>query len=249
MKISIITVVLNNKSYIEDCINSILEQSYDDVEYIVVDGGSTDGTVDIIKKYEKYISKWISEPDRGIYDAMNKGIKLASGEVVGILNSDDFYTDQTILSEIASTFHDERLDSCYGDLVYVRPHNKEHIFRAWHAGQYHIRRFYRGWMPPHPSFFVKKACYEKYGYFNLDMGTAADYELMLRFLLKNRISSYNIPKVLVRMRSGGISNSSIKNRIAASQKDLLAWKVNDLKPYPWTIYMKPLSKIGQFFQQ
>ena len=149
MKISVITVVLNNKSYIEDCINSVLNQSYKNVEYIVIDGGSTDGTVDAIRKYEKSISKWISEPDRGIYDAMNKGIELASGDVIGILNSDDVYFDSDVLQKIALLMSDANVDACYSDLVYVAAQNLSKVVRYWRSRQFEPGLFKKGWVPAH----------------------------------------------------------------------------------------------------
>ena len=246
MKISIITVVLNNKAHIENCICSVLNQGCANVEYIVIDGGSQDGTVDSIRKYDRYLSAWISEPDRGIYDAMNKGISMATGDIIGLLNADDYYASNTVLADVASVFRDMEVDSCYGDLTYVA--DRDRITRYWKAGPYRADKFYWGWMPPHPTFFVLKQCYEKFGAFNLNMGSSADYELLLRFLLKHKIKTYYIPKVLVKMRTGGVSNASLKNRIAANRKDLLAWRVNGLTPYRWTILLKPISKIGQFIQ-
>ena len=247
MKISIITVVLNNKSYIEDCIKSVLSQTYKDIEYIIVDGNSIDGTVEIIKKYEKFISKWISEPDAGIYDAMNKGIGLASGDIIGLLNSDDFYSHHDILSTMANLFKDSSVDACYGDLDYVHAHDTGSVFRSWRCCPYREQRFYWGWMPPHPTFFVCKRIYKQYGDFNLELGSSAVYELMLRFLLRHKIKSHYIPEVMIKMRTGGTSNNSLRNRLVANYMDRRAWRVNGLKPYPWTLILKPLRKINQYF--
>lgn len=247
MKVSIITATFNNKSHIRDCITSISRQSYPNVEHIIVDGGSTDGTLDVIKGNEKNIAKWISGPDQGIYDAMNKGISLASGDVIGILNADDFYANAHVVSKVASVFHDDNLCSCYGDLEYVDPANTSRVVRYWHSGHYDERSFYWGWMPPHPTFFVRRDVYEKYGLFNLTLGSAADYELMLRFLLKYRITTAYIQEVLVKMRRGGTSNASLRNRLRANLMDRMAWNINGIKPYPWTLYLKPLRKFGQFF--
>jgi glycosyltransferase involved in cell wall biosynthesis len=249
MKISIITVVYNNSEFIEDCINSVLSQSYDDIEYIIIDGASTDGTLEIVKQYAAGIAKIVSEPDRGIYDAMNKGLSLATGEVIGILNSDDFYPHLHVLKRVADMFEANRIDSCYGDLVYVEPHNKAKVARFWRSGPYDKRRFYNGWMPPHPTFFVHRSIYERYGRFDPAFGTSADYELMLRFLLKYEISSAYIPEVLVKMRGGGVSNASVKNRILANRMDRLAWRANGLRPYPWTLFLKPILKIRQFIHR
>ena len=249
MKISIITVSYNSASTIEDTIKSVIGQTHSDLEYIVVDGGSTDGTIDIIKKHDSRISKWVSEPDKGIYDAMNKGISMATGDMVGMLNSDDFYADRNVLSRVAGTFEKTGADSCYGDLLYVDPVNTDSVKRYWKSGSYNTGHFYWGWMPPHPTFFVRREVYYKYGLFNLSLGSSADYELMVRFLLKNGVSTYYIPEVLVKMRSGGVSNASAGNRVKANRMDRLAWEVNGLKPYPWTFWMKPLRKVGQFFSR
>jgi len=211
MKISIITVVLNNKRHVEDCIHSVLNQSYKHVEYIVVDGGSTDGTVDIIKKFEAYLSTWISEPDRGIYDAMNKGIKMASGEVIGILNSDDFYFDNAVLENVSMAMSDINRDACYADLVYVDTSNVNKIARYWRSRPFEPGLFKRGWAPAHPTFFVRKKIYDQYGIFDLNYKLAADFEIMARFLEYYRICAVYIPKIFVKMRVGGATNKSVLN--------------------------------------
>ena len=214
-KLSVVTVVYNGAGTIEQCIKSVHGQNYKNIEHIIVDGSSTDGTLEIIKKYNSILGAVVSESDNGIFDAMNKGIGLASGDIVGILNSDDFYADNQILSRVAGVFNNQDVDSCYGDLQYVDRANTDSIIRHWKSKSYSEKLFYRGWMPPHPTFFVRRGVYERYGVFNLNLGTAADYELMLRFLLKNGISTHYIPEVLVRMRTGGQSNVSILNRIKA----------------------------------
>lgn len=215
-------------------------------EHIVIDGGSTDGTAEIVGRSGDAVARFVSEPDDGIYDAMNKGIALATGEVVGILNADDLYADDRVLSDVAKVFEDPSVDSCYGDLVYVDPSDTGRVVRTWRAGSYRKKLFYRGWMPPHPTFFVRRAVYERFGLFNLSLGSAADYELMLRFLLRHGISTVYIPRVLVRMRAGGVSNLSLGNRLRANRMDRMAWKVNGLALRPWTILMKPVRKIPQF---
>lgn len=245
-RISIITVVLNSVNTLLHCIESVKSQSLPS-EYIIIDGGSTDGSLEIIDKYRSYFSQCVSEPDKGMYDAMNKGIALATGDVIGILNADDFYPHRHVLEKVEKVFTDHQVDSCYGDLDYVDVNNTKIVVRSWRSGLYHERRFYQGWMPPHPTFFVRREGYKSYGAFNLAMGSASDYELMLRFLVKHKIKTHYIPEVLVNMRSGGISNRSLKSRIAANRMDRLAWKINGLRPYPWTLIMKPLSKIHQFF--
>lgn len=247
MKISIITASLNNTATIEDTIRSVISQNHQDIEHIIVDGCSTDGTLDVVGKYRAHIATFISEPDRGIYDAMNKGIALARGEVIGILNADDFYADADVISRVAELFGDPSVDACYGDLVYVDAADTSRVVRSWRSSPCTERSFYHGWMPPHPTFFVRHTVYEKFGTFNTGLGSAADYELMLRFLLKNRVRARYLPGVMVKMRTGGVSNASLQNRIRANRMDRLAWEVNGLRPLPWTLLMKPLSKIRQFF--
>lgn len=245
MKISIITAVKNGAGMIEDCIDSVRRQTYP-AEHIIIDGFSTDGTKEIIKKYKNSISKMISEPDHGIYDALNKGIKLAAGDVIGFLHCDDIYAHEKVLEKVEEVFKNKMVESCYGDLLYVKKDNIEKIIRYWKSSEYRPEKLKFGWMPPHPTFFVKREIYEKYGVFNLELGSAADYELMLRFLLKYRISTAYIPEVLVKMRVGGTSNRSLKNRIRANLMDRKAWRINGLKPYPWTLWFKPLRKLPQF---
>lgn len=248
MKLTIITAVLNGEGNIHLCLDSISKQNCI-AEHIVVDGGSTDRTLNIIDENKISSAQIVSEPDKGIYDAMNKGIQLASGEIVGVLNADDFYAGSDVLAKIVEVFSNSDVDSCYGDLVYVDKKNTDRVVRYWHSGEYNSENFYWGWMPPHPTFFVRRSVYEKYGLFNLSLGSAADYELMLRFLLKHKITCKYIPEILVHMRVGGQSNASLKNRLIANHNDHKAWKLNNLKPYPWTLSLKPLRKIRQYFKR
>jgi glycosyltransferase involved in cell wall biosynthesis len=244
MKVSIITVVYNGKNTIEDCIKSVAGQTYPNIEHIIIDGGSTDGTVEVIKRYKDKFSYWVSEPDNGIYDAMNKGIKAATGDIIGILNSDDMYADNSVIESVVRTITENNVDSCYGDLVYVDRDDTAKIKRQWKAGKYKKERFKTGWMPPHPAFFVKKEMYKRYGYLNLNFPLAADYELMLRFLYKHEVSAAYIPKVLVKMRAGGTSKPGLYT-VRAIIENYRAWKVNGLH-YPITVLLKPFAKIYQF---
>lgn len=247
MRVSIITAVLNNIETIEECIFSIANQSYDSIEHIVIDGGSKDRTLEVLRKHENSIAELISEPDNGIYDAMNKGIRKASGDVIGILNADDIYANNRVIEKVADMFMQNKVDSCYGDLQYVDKNKPERVIRYWKSSAYREGLFYKGWMPPHPTFFVKRKIYEKYGYFDTSFNIAADYELMLRFLEKYKISTFYIPEVLIKMRLGGMSNRSLKNLFIKSSEDYRAWKVNDLKGSFYTILLKNISKIPQFF--
>lgn len=249
MKVSIITIAYNSAETIEDTIRSVASQTYSDIEHIIVDGKSTDTTLSIIDKHKASISKVISEMDNGIYDAMNKGVKLTSGDIIGILNSDDFYTDENVISDIVKTFEAEKCDGLYADLVYVDRENTSKITRTWNSGKYHEGLFLKGWMPPHPTFFVRREVYEKLGGYNTDLRSAADYEIMLRFIHKHKIKLSYLPRVITKMRSGGQSNVSIKNRIKANMEDRLAWKINGLKPGLLTLTRKPLSKVFQFLMR
>lgn len=246
--VSIITVVLNNKKTVEDTIKNIINQSYEKIEYIIIDGGSTDGTLEIINEYKEKIDKLISEPDKGIFDAMNKGIKIAKGEVISFLNSDDLYAGYSVIKKVLSTMKKFDVDSCYGDLIYVDRVNPSKRIRFWKAGKFERNNFKKGWMPPFPTFFVKKYIYEKYGLFNLDFPVVADYELMLRLLYKNNISTAYIPEIVVKMRTGGISKPSIINVIKNTLSCYRAWKANGLRPKTITFLLKPFSKVNQFLK-
>src|SRR5690606_17177268 len=187
-----------------------------------------------------HIAKVISEKDEGIYDAMNKGIAAATGDVIGILNSDDVYARNTVVSTIARTFNNPGVQAVYANLQFVQRDDLHKVVRTWKAGQYNKRSFYYGWMPPHPTFFVHRKVYDKVGLFNCSLRSAADYELMLRILLKHEIPAVYINEVIIKMRVGGVSTASLRNRLKANSQDRLAWKINGLDPYFFTLYMKPL---------
>lgn len=249
MKVSIITITYNSESTLIDTIDSVLNQTYGDIEYIIVDGQSTDSTVSIVHSYKDKIAKFISEKDRGLYDALNKGISLATGDVIGILHSDDFYTNHHIIENVVNTFQTSHSDAVYADLFYVDKVDTNKVFRKWKSGHYKHGMFLNGWMPPHPTFFVKRTIYEKYGSFNLDLVSAADYELMLRFIHKHQIKLTYLPEFIIKMRVGGKSNVSLKNRMRANNEDKKAWKINGLNPNFYTMYLKPLRKIIQLFKK
>lgn len=228
---------------------SVLEQDYEDIEYIIIDGKSNDGTVDLIKSYGKQIDQFISEKDKGMYDALNKGIKMANGQLIGILNSDDFYIDKQVISDIVKQIKSDNSDAVYADLYYVETNDCSKIKRHWKSGVYKTGNFLKGWMPPHPTFFIKKWAYEKHGVFNLSLKSAADYELMLRMIHKEKVKLSYLPRVIVKMRIGGMSNASIINRLKANKEDQKAWKINGLKPHPLTFLFKPMRKVFQFLRK
>lgn len=245
MKISIITATYNSANTLKDTLICVRDQDHHDIEHIVVDGRSSDDTLTIAAGFP-HIGKIISEKDAGIYDAMNKGISMATGEVIGILNSDDIYMDSSVLSSVAAAFEDPAVMTVYADLQYVQPDDLDKVIRTWRTGSFNKKSFYYGWMPPHPTFFVRKKIYEQVGLFNIDLRSAADYEIMLRILLKYGFPAHYIPRVIVKMRAGGMSNASLWNRLRANKEDRLSWKLNGLQPYFFTLYLKPLRKIPQF---
>lgn len=247
MKITIITVVLNNEAFVKDAIESVLNQTYSDTQYVVIDGGSNDGSLNIIQSYTDKINVIVSEPDEGIYDAMNKGLALAKGDVVAFLNADDFYTNTKVLEQVVGLFQHTNADVVYADLDYVARTDKNKVVRKWRSGEFHPKRFKQGWMPPHPTFFAKRSLYQQFGGYKQELNSSADYELMLRFCYVNHVNVAYLPEVLVKMRLGGQSNRSFKNRLLANLQDRKAWDINNIKPTWYTFLMKPLSKVKQYF--
>lgn len=247
MKISIITVCYNSEKYIRSAIESVINQTYNDIEYIIVDGSSKDKTVDIIKSYGNKISKFVSEPDKGIYDAMNKGLKMATGDIVAILNSDDFYIDNNVIASIVNELQMKKTDSLFADLIYVEENNSDVQVRYWKSEPFVKGAFQKGWHPAHPTFFVKNEVYKKFGYFNLDFKLAADFELMLRFLEKHQISSCYLPEAIIKMRLGGATNKNIKNIFNQNLECYRAFKINQLRvPVFYPVY-RLLPKLLQYF--
>jgi glycosyltransferase involved in cell wall biosynthesis len=249
MKVSIITAVYNNVAYIQDAIESVLAQDYQNLEYVVIDGGSTDGTIEVIRQYENRIAVIVSEPDKGLYDALNKGVRKATGDVIGFLHADDMYASPHAISKMVEVFQLQGCDTAYSDLLYVDATNTDKIVRYWQAAKYAADAFLKGWMPPHPTFFVKKTIYQQYGAYNTAMRISADYELMLRLLHRHHVSTAYLPEITVKMRVGGVSNASLLSRWRANMEDREAWKVNNLKPYFYTLYAKPFSKLVQYFKK
>ncbi len=246
-KLSIITVVYNNETTIADTIRSVAMQSYKNIEYIIVDGQSTDGTLQHIAEHWGTVTHLISEKDKGIYDAMNKGLALATGDVVGFINGDDFYAGD-VLGNVAYVFDDDSIDVCYGDLCYVRQDDPSVVIRYWRSSDYKPGSFAHGWCPPHPSFFARRSLFTRYGGFDLDFRIAGDFELILRFMEKNHAKSKYLPGVLVNMRLGGVSNRSIGNIIKQNHEILRALNKNGVPINILNLFAHKLIDKGiQFF--
>lgn len=246
MKISIITVVYNGEKYLRDCIESVITQNYPEIEYIVIDGKSTDGTLAIIQQYRGHIQHFVSEKDKGLYDALNKGIALATGEVVGILNADDRLADNSIIAQVVNAFKaSENTEGVYGDLNYIHPDNGK-IIRKWRSKQANWLDIEKGWMPAHPTLYIKRNLFNLYGNYVLDMGSAADYDLILRFFHSHKLKAVYLPVLMVEMRVGGLSNRSFSARLHAFKHDYLALIRNSV-PYPVCVVLKKKwLKIRQF---
>ena len=248
MKVSIITVCLNSSETIENTIKSILSQDYNDIEYIVIDGGSQDDTHKFLAKYQDKISHSISEPDNGIYDAMNKGIKLSTGHIVGFLNANDLYASNTIISQVVTSIQQNDYEAVYGDLLYVDQLDTSKVVRYWRAGKYTKGAFRSGWVIPHPTFFCRRELFEKYGYFNDKFQIAADFELMLRFIENHQIKIGYMPKVLVKMRRGGKAYI-LRGIIRGNMEIIRSFRLNNLNISPFFFIHKPIIKICQLFNR
>lgn len=245
MKVSIITATYNSEATIRDTLESVKRQTYSNIEHVIIDGLSRDSTVKVVKEVSPS-AKCYSEADSGIYDAMNRGIEKVNGDIIGILNSDDYYASDDVIQKVVETMKRSGCDTLYGDLKYIDKDNTEKVVRKWKAGEMGETSFQMGWMPPHPTFFVRREVYEKYGTFDTRLRSSADYELMLRFLYKNQVSTCYLPECLVHMRTGGQSNVSVKNRIRANKEDRMAWQMNGLTPKFYTLYFKPIRKVLQY---
>lgn len=246
MKVSTITAVYNGQDSVSDALESILAQTNCDCELIVIDGASQDETLNILKNFDDRISHLVSEPDEGIYDALNKGISLATGDVVGFLHADDLFASESVLEKISLAFQNPAVDAVYGDLVYVKKENADQIVRYWRSGEFSVQKLRHGWMPPHPTLYLRKSLYDQLGYFDTSYRIAADYDFMLRLLSKKNINVVYIPEILVKMRLGGASNRSLKNVMQKSREDFKALRKNKIGGLGALIW-KNLSKIPQFF--
>ncbi len=249
MKISIITPTFNSQETIKDNINSIIQQDYENWEQIIIDNISKDKTLNIVSQFNNNKITFISEKDKGIFDAINKGILKASGDIISILHSDDFFYDNTSLSNIINCFINNQTDIVYGDLIYVQKSNKEKILRYWKSNQYKKGIFFKGWSPPHPSFFVKKKVYEQHGNYNISLGNSSDFDLMYRFLEINKIHSIYIDKIIVSMRYGGKSNKNIKTILSQNLIIFNILKINkNIFKIISFIFFKLINRFKQFLK-
>jgi glycosyltransferase involved in cell wall biosynthesis len=251
VKISIVTVSYNSASVLEECLKSVSAQSHDETEHIVIDGASTDGTSKVLNAWRGALAAVVSEPDGGIYEAMNKGVRYAQGEVVGFLNSDDIYEGPDVLKCVARLFSkDPKLEACYADLLYTDQADISRVVRYWQSGEFSLGQFSKSWCPPHPTFFVRRSVYERFGTFNLTYRIAADVELMMRFLEVHRIRVCYVPEVWVRMRMGGTTNRSIRNIWAQNREIQLALRSHGLSSNRVSFFgYKLFSRCRQFFQR
>lgn len=249
MKISIITVSYNSEQFLESCIQSVAAQNYTNIEYIIIDGASTDNTINIIQKYKEHVTFFVSEPDKGMYHAINKGLKMCTGEMVGLLHSDDILESESTISSIVKQAKATKSDLVYGDLLYVQQSDISQTVRYWQAGTFTKSKLLAGWMPPHPTVYIRRNLLQQHGLYHLDYRIAADYDWMLRFLSQTITVTY-LPQVLVRMRMGGASNKNLKNILIKMQDDTRALyrnKIGSVFTIPFTLVLKNVRKISQFF--
>lgn len=247
MKVSIITIVFNGEAYIRKTIESVLSQTYSDIEYLIIDGGSADKTMDIVNEYCSEIATIVSEKDRGIYDAMNKGIVLSTGDILGFLNADDIFNDQNSIRYVVESFEKYRVEAIYGDLQYINVNGK--VSRSWKSRQFKRGLFEKSWTPAHPTFYCRKKTYDQYGMYKIDYKIAADVELMFRFLEIHEISNHYLPRVLVRMMKGGVSNSGLNSTITICKELVRAFSENGKRlNLPKYIFFKFL-KVSQFLPE
>lgn len=247
--ISIVTATWNCVGTIESCLQSVAEQSWLHREHVVIDGGSNDGTVALLQKYSQQIGTLVSEPDKGIYDALNKGIARASGDVVGFLHADDLYAHADVLAKVARAFDNPSVCAVYGDLQYVRKEDTSQVVRHWASCPFELRILRRGWMPPHPTLYVRREWYQRIGGFDINYRIAADYFSVLQLFTQPGFKAVHLSEVLVKMRIGGASNRSLKNIICKTREDYDALRRSDfgLLPACSALVMKNFSKLGQFF--
>ena len=247
MKVSLITVCWNVAPVIAETLDSVFAQEHQDLEVIVIDGASKDGTLDILETYRPRLAHLVSEKDHGIYDAMNKGLARATGDIIGFVNAGDLLMDPTVITEVVKKFQTHKVDAVYGDIIMVDEADISHVKRTWKSGDYHKSNFTKGWMPPHVATFIRKSAYDSFGYFNTDLRIAADYEILFRFLYKHELATLHVPKVLVRFRLGGMSNGSVRHVLKANTEVRRSWRLNGFQAPPMLVTRKLWSKVMQFF--
>lgn len=246
MKISVVTAVYNRRATIGQALESVAAQTHADIEHLVQDGGSTDGTCEVIAAHTDPRIAFVSVLDNGIYDAINRGIQRATGDVIGLMHSDDFFADTDVLARVASEFENPSIDGVYGDLDYVAADDVGRVIRKWRSGTYNLDSLAKGWMPPHPTLYLRREVFAKHGLYDTSFSIAADYDAMLRYLVKGQIKLAYIPEVMVKMRVGGESNKSLRKIIQKSREDYRAIRNNGVGGLG-TLALKNLSKIQQFF--
>lgn len=252
MKVSLITVCRNVAPVIAETLDSVFAQTHQDIEVIVIDGASTDGTVDILNDYarterSRRVGVLVSEPDKGIYDAMNKGLARATGDVIGFVNAGDLLMTPQTIAHVVDAFKRSHVDAVYGDIIMVDEKDIFKVHRTWLSGTYHRDNFRKGWMPPHVGTFIRRSVYDRFGHFNIDLRIGADYEILLRFLYKHEVPAVHLREVLVRFRLGGMSNGSVGQVLKANREVRAAWGLNGLQAPPLLVTRKLWSKVLQFF--
>jgi glycosyltransferase involved in cell wall biosynthesis len=247
VKISLITVCRNAAPVIKETLESVMHQTHAVIELIVIDGASTDGTQEVVRGFGGRIAHFVSEPDKGIYDAMNKGLRVATGDVIGFVNAGDLLMTPDTIAHVVDAFQRSHVDAVYGDIIMVDENDIHKVHRTWLSGTYHRENFRKGWMPPHVGTFIRKDVYDRYGHFNTDLRIGADYEILLRFLYKHKVRTLHLREVLVRFRLGGMSNGSIKHILKANREVRASWGINGLTAPPLLVTRKLWSKVMQFF--
>lgn len=246
LKVSIITAVFNREHLIECAMRSVLAQDYFNVEHVVIDGASTDATLNVVEYFARNDLKVLSEPDDGIYDALNRGFSVSTGDIIGLLHSDDTFYDDHVISDVVSLFNDPDVDIVYGDLNYISESDHKKVQRHWISGQYSQTKLKFGWMPPHPAMFIRRSVFETYGGYDTSFRISADFDAILRWLRNGDLTLKYLPRVLVNMRSGGASNGSIHKAILKTKEDFVALKKNGVGGF-YTLFLKKASKLRQFF--
>jgi glycosyltransferase involved in cell wall biosynthesis len=249
MRVSLITVAYNAERHLRHCIESVLAQDHPEIEYIIVDGASTDGTLSLIRSYGDAIAKVVSEPDQGIYDAMNKGIRLATGDLIGLINADDFYAHAQVISQVVAAFAEHKTDTIFGDLVFVEEGDLDKVVRYYPGKGFHHRKMRRGIMPPHPTFFARRGMYEQYGYFDEHYRICADFDLMLRWFYHHEVSYQHLPTIMVKMRTGGASTKGLHSTRLINREILHSLRKNGIPSNLPLIYSKYLTKIFQLVKK